>query len=441
MKKHANSESAGSRRDRRSNKVSHSALFVLLAPSAVIVTFLVLCARNGLYSVPDSESVATSITETSSPDRDSVDRAIHSAAAYLRAQLRDDGQFKYRVNLNDEIVIPPRYNVLRHAGAIYALGMYNEVFPKSETATAMMSAGNFLQRQIAPLPGRPHLSAIWSRHDVENSFEPDQAKLGGTGLGLVALLSVEKVRPGATDSETLRKLGEFLLYMQKSDGSFYSKYVPDEGGFSNWDSLYYPGEAALGLIMLHDRYPDEKWLRAAADALEYLAKARKGQIDVPHDHWALLATARIWPHLDLEKQQPLRARLADHAAQICRSITDGQSSLRSDFLRGSFDEEGRITPCATRLEGLQAADLHLPLREAALSRQVVKACDLGTWFLLRAQIKEGPFAGGFPRSIWGHPNFAPDSLALLNPRSSEIRIDYVQHALSALLEFRERSNQ
>jgi len=54
----------------------------------------------------------------------------------------------------------------------------------------------------------------------------------------------------------LPKLGNFLLFRQKTDGSFYSKYLPEKGGRDDcWRFLYYPAEAALGLLMLYTKDP------------------------------------------------------------------------------------------------------------------------------------------------------------------------------------------
>jgi hypothetical protein len=376
--------------------------------------------------------------EVGPPSLDEIDDAIDAAAFYLRSQLQADGRFTYRVSTDDGVFVTPRYNILRHAGAIFALGTYHEAFSSQEVEMAILRAGDYLRTAVAPVPGHDELLAVWSKQEIENASAPDQAKLGGTGLGLVALLTVEQCRPGTTDIETLRKLGNFLLYMQKEDGSFYSKFVPGESELDDWVSLYYPGEAALGLTMLYETDPDNKWLGGARKALEHLAQSRRGQEIVPADHWALLATERLFQFLDPRSDGPLCERLNDHAAQVCQSIVQSQVTDRLDRLRvGSFDEEGRTAPCATRMEGLLAALSHLPSRHSALRRQIKQSCDLGIGFLLRAQVRQAHHTGGFPRSILGHPDYASYVVGESNPRWTEIRIDYVQHALSALLQYRE----
>lgn len=46
-----------------------------------------------------------------------------------------------------------------------------------------------------------------------------------------------------------RDCATFIVSMQRHDGSLFSKRVPPVGGK---ESLYYPGEAALGLIDLYE---------------------------------------------------------------------------------------------------------------------------------------------------------------------------------------------
>ena len=233
--------------------------------------------------------------------------------------------------------------------------------------------------------------------------------------------------------------------MQRSDGSFVSKYVPSRGGPDpTWVSLYYPGEAALGLVMLFERDPDPRWLRAAIDALRYLARLRETQAKPPADHWALIATARLLrqplPALEaaappalpwtVRQGQGLRDLLVAHTERVVDAMLAEQHDLNGlPCLDGGFNAEGRIAPSATRLEGLLAALDFLaqgPRRAAA-----EQAVSRGLAFLAAGQIEQGAWRGGFPR--------VSPACRSLSPRANEIRIDYVQHALSALLEEHRRA--
>jgi hypothetical protein len=232
-------------------------------------------------------------------------------------------------------------------------------------------------------------------------------------------------------------MGQFLLYMQKNDGSFYSKYIPEKGGRDDsWTSLYYPGEAALGLLMLYEMDPSHKWLQAGADSIAYLTKKRAGADQVEADHWALLATARLLPLYDRCQQPIPRQAVVNHAVQICESMLKGKPAIYDSWLRkGSFTADGRTTPTAIRLEGLLGALGFLPEERSYLRRQIIFAIREGMQFLLRSQIQSGKHSGGIPRAIQKLPRDHPQFIKSFNRRAGEVRIDYVQHALSAMLEY------
>jgi len=358
---------------------------------------------------------------------------------YLVRWCGPDGKFRYRVHLDPRVEPSPRYNVLRHAGAIYALGMYHGACPNEQVRSTLVRAGEFLRREcIAAVPGRDDLLAVWSPPELVLRDEPLQAKLGGTGLGLVALLMVERAAPGTTPPDELRKLGQFLVWLQKEDGSFYSKYIPAEGGrWDEWTSLYYPGEAALGLVMLHDQEPSPVWLETAAKALGHLARTRQGTDDVPADHWALIATARLMPVFDRYSMPVSRELLVQHAVQICEGMLSNQKPRPDDStLAGCFTGDGRTSPTATQVEGLLAALEFLPEEERELRARIEEAVARGLAFLLRAQVTSGEHVGGVPRAIGPLAgDFRLSDVEGFNRRAGEIRIDYVQHATSAMMQY------
>jgi hypothetical protein len=364
--------------------------------------------------------------------------AIHLSAAYLNRNCNDEGRFEYRINIRPDVEPKPKYNILRHAGAIYALAMVAQSYPEEGTLDSIERSVRFLMKEsVAPCPRADGLLAVWSYSKAAGRKAPDQAKLGGTGLALVALLSVEKIKPGTTSLEDLRKLGRFLLFMQKPDGSFYSKYIPGKGGRDDsWTSLYYPGEAALGLIMLYEQDPSPKWLQAAANAIAYLARIRSGRATAEADHWALLATAKLLPVYNRCKQPLPPEAIQHHAVQICKGILLSKIQFPENTLQyGCLTADGRIASTATRLEGLQAAITFLPEDAVILRKHITSAIHQGIVFLLRSQIRSGKYAGGFTRAIRPLPSKHPLYSESFNKRSSEIRIDYVQHALSCMIQY------
>jgi len=175
--------------------------------------------------------------------------------------------------------------------------------------------------------------------------------------------------------------------MQTPEGSFFSKYRPGVGLSCDGESLYYPGEAALGLIELYELDHSRQWMEAAARALSSLAKSRQDANDIPDDHWAIIATEKLISHYDRAASPSSRDELIRHARDICRAMLAEQVTAAHDpKLVGGFTPDGRTTPTATRLEGLLAALEFLPREDAALRARIETAAKLGVAFLLRTQI-------------------------------------------------------
>ncbi len=359
-----------------------------------------------------------------------VGKAIELSTAYLINAGKSGGQFVYRVNPRRRSQPKKRYNILRHAGTMYALAQAYQRQPNDDVRTALIAASQFLKsRCMAPLPDSSDMLGIWSLPQVTYVDNPPQIKLGGAGLGLAALVSVEKIIPGTTSLTDLRKLGRFLLYMQKPDGSFYSKFIPSEGGKSDrWTSQYYPGEAALGLLMLNELDTSRQWLVAATKALAYLIKQR----DITTtDQWLLIAGARLLSMKNYPTEILPRQVIIQHTVRVCERILQEQILYADNHKYiGGYCIDGRTTPTATRVEGMIAALGIIGNKDAALGNTIKSSVQAAMHFLLQAQITKGKYSGGIPRAV---SRFGSDKA--FNSRFREIRMDYVQHALSAMIQY------
>jgi len=388
----------------------------------IALTMVVAAAVSGCAAVGSERSLG-----------DAIDRA----AGYLVRQALPDGRFRYRVHLDPQARQAERYNILRHAGTIHSLAQYYARTPSPEVLETMRRAAQFLRECcVGPLADDARLLAVWSLPAINGGSGPRQAKLGGAGLGLVALAGLERITPGFTPLDDLRRLGEFILFMQKADGSFYSKYYPDrlEGSrrSDEWTSLYYPGEAALGLVMLHELDPRPQWLLAAGRALEHLARQATANPDLLPSQWDLLAIERLLPLLERSFGIGAdREALLGYARRAAEMTLAAQQPLAEDpLLGGIYTDDGRCCPSATRIEGLLAALALLPPTDLALRQRIRASLESGVGFLLRCQVAGGLHDGGVTRTVPGYARPAePDS------RAGEIRIDYVQHALSGMLAY------
>ncbi len=349
-----------------------------------------------------------------------------NAVDYLRRHLDPDGRFKYTVEVDGT----PRgrsYNVLRHAGTIYGMALYDEFSPEPATRQAILQSTRYLLRNyVRPVTNHLGMRAVFSLPGEEIDGPRPQIKLGGCALGLIALIKARALDAGAVEPGVLRELGNFILFMQEGNGHFRSKCDEEGLFFEGFESAYYPGEAILALTLLHEVDPDPRWLEAALRGVHYLAERRKEvPIDqLPNDHWLMIAIAALLPKWETAHEPIIsRQRLLDHSLAIGTMMLHEQ--WRTSWipgLSGAFTPDGAVTPSATRLEGLVALYRVLP-HDHPRRQSLLRAIERGLVYVGRAQIREGKAKGGFPGG-WG---------ILPNGLRSAVRIDYVQHALSALV--------
>jgi hypothetical protein len=72
-----------------------------------------------------------------------------------------------------------------------------------------------------------------------------------------------------------------------------------------------------------------------------------------------------------------------------------------------------------------------------MTAHVESAVHRGVAFLLRAQVKDGPYAGGFPMAIMLLPTEMGPDVPKFNLEATEIRVDHLGHAISALAHYAE----
>jgi hypothetical protein len=376
-------------------------------------------------------------------DAATVTAAAQAAAGYLR-RVNDPGtgEFTYIVNIDPTIPVVRNYSILRHQGTVFALGMFDDAFPDPENVAVMRRAVEYMRRCCYQDVENGKVTAIGEPGFVANQGSRNYYKLGGAGLGLLALASVERKSPGFVPPDEMQKVAALGRLLQKRDGSFYSLYNPAAGGPTAYNkSLYYPGEMAKGWVALYELQPTSvDALRDASRALEYLAVSRARLGSAPADHWALLATARLLAASASSGIEVPREALVNHALQVCHAMLDeARHPQPLPVMEGSLAPKGAVTATATRLEGLQAALTFLPA-DHPIVPHIRAAIDRGIDFLVRAQVKEGPYAGGLPQAISRLPDDGSPGVRAFNAQATEIRIDYVQHSLSALVQYLQRAH-
>lgn len=379
-----------------------------------------------------------SVRPAQAVDAESVRSGISSAASYMKRGNLESGQFTYLVNTNPAVPVAAAYDMLRHAGAIYALGLANSVLKDAEIVVVMKRAVNFMRNCCFAKIEGGDMRGMWEPEAVTHAPGPPVFQLGGVGVGLAAMASLAHASTGSVPIDEMRSFARFGQFLQRWDGEFYARYAPSEGG-RIWlgKTLFYPGEMALGWLMLHQIEPSADLIESTVSGLGFLARKRARSGVTPVDHWALLATARLFGIADSQGIEIPREALFNHALQICHTILEeGYGPVMLPVMEGALVSYGRgeVTPTATRLEGLLAALTFLPPSHP-ITPHVASAVQRGMGFLLRAQLKDGPYAGGLPRNTSVLADDGTAEGAKFNAEATEIRIDYVQHSMSAMVQY------
>lgn len=350
-------------------------------------------------------------------DPDVLLRASTEAGDYLLRHLHDEGLFDYEYDPKNNQMIAD-YNEVRHAGTVYALLELYGATADNRYRKAAERAIEMMLRWRRPIDEADSEAIV---------YQGGKAKLGASALALVALLEYQKVTGDSKWLSDAKKLGRFLILQQHKDGHFESHYFFSKNNDDSFDSIYYPGEAVLALTRLQLADPENlEWQKAAERAADWLVNVRdqgKKTDDLPHDHWLLIALNELVPLTNNKKH------LA-HAEKIASAIVNAQrvASVYPDWI-GSFYDPPRVTPTATRAEGLAAMwqlagktgikrDAYLEaLKKAAVFQMRCQLTPENILYLPRPDIARG----GFRRSLtdW------------------DVRIDYVQHNISSLLALRE----
>ncbi len=346
--------------------------------------------------------------------------AARLGGAYLTRSVDGQGRFAYLYDAARD-QHSEEYNVLRHAGAVYAMLELFEVTQDQALLEVAARAIDYLVSQIRPC----RLDAGSYHCLVEN----DEIKVGGQGLALLALSTYGRITGSKKHLGVMKGLAGWLAKLQGPDGNFRAhKVMFVSGALTPFQSLYYPGEAIFGLTALYEIDGNPRWLAVARRLARYVVDVRDRGVateQLPNDHWFLYGIERLYR----QHKDPV---LLDHAMKLAAAIVGAQNRapLFPDWL-GSYYVPPRSTPAATRSEGMVAA-YHLAedFVGAPRAAEMLANICLATRFQLATQIREENMMYlPNPRRALGGFRGAFDNY--------EIRIDYVQHNISALLGLRE----
>ncbi|MGA1848248.1 MAG: hypothetical protein ACMUHB_02810 [Thermoplasmatota archaeon] len=385
-----------------------------------VITTLVLLASILAYFVfqkdPDNEYTydpSGDLDRFLFPDEmamnSTIDSYLRSSGDYLVKHIQTNGKWDYEYDpVKDENL--KKYNILRHAGTTYSLALIFKYTRDPDYHNGTVNSLNYLLSK--------HLRFGEMEGD-EIAFMVDNgyAKLGGAALTILAIVEVEEIDPEARYERELNALGEFILKMQKKDGSFQCFYLMKEDEHSD----FYPGEALLALARMYDHTRDDRYLQTLIDGLDHY-NGYFGTGYTAYTPWATEAMAYAYNWTG-------NTSLLDHSYRMAESCRAGQNLPREGidpYIIGGWGSEPKANT-ASRVEGVTDAYL-MAKRAGDTDRQerYGQTMEYSSWFLLSLQFddEESQTYPSPEMVVGGTP---------LGHSDHNIRIDYVQHAVVVMV--------
>jgi hypothetical protein len=338
--------------------------------------------------------------------------AARAGGDYLIRAQRPNGSFYYYYDPRDDQFSSRAYNMLRHAGTVFSLlDLYAQTRDRRYLESARRGAG-FLKTRFRQAGDRTSLYVL------DND---GKAKLGGNGLALIALARQAELDPRAADLDAAKRLANLIMAMQHRSGEFDSYYRLRGDEPAGGVSLYYPGEAILGLVSLYRITGDRRLIDSARRGADYLIRSQRRMPALPPDAWLMQALESLHK-VGREK------KYADHALALADQMMAAQyaGDAPAGYSGGFKPGMPRPTPAASRAEGMIAA------------YRIARAIDDARASRIAASVRSSV------RFQLAHQFDSDNSFMLANPAraaggfragftSGRVRIDFVQHNISSLV--------
>lgn len=351
-----------------------------------------------------------------------------AGARYLVNHLGRDGRYVYEQNMSTGRT-SGGYSLPRHAGTTYFLAEVYRLTKVEWLREPVERAAGLLGTLVEAsgckrtLPDGRVIACVADRNERV-------ANLGSTALGLVSLLEYQRATGDARFLPLATHLAEWILWMQRPDGSFRHLYEVATGKADDKAMLlYFSGEAALALARMHAVTGEVRYAQASERALDWLVGWYDffiGGFIYGEEHWTCIAAEALAPY----KQKASYRSFCDGLARFWgdTQARPGDYPDQPDLV-GSHNLTPFVVPqntpagshtearISTYLLGKYAGRPDMALRHDILET-------LG--YLLRQQL--GP-----------HNDYAVVSAAagfgglMGNPTDRTVRIDYVQHVCSAMI--------
>jgi hypothetical protein len=353
--------------------------------------------------------------------KQSLRTAALAAGHYLARQVLPEGNYRYEIDAVSGAETSD-YNWPRHAGATWYL---------ADAAAYAKSTDLIEPARRAALHLVEHTLVDCGKHRCIAATE--HADLGSSALALLAFVELHQAGFTLELARPIRELSDFILSQQRPDGEFMHFYDRPSQTREDVQVPYYSGEAAFALGRAARVLGDQRYVDAARRALEHQVAPPFWYVGWRYfwgsEHWTCHAMNELWSRAPNRKaldfcltwQESVRD-LAIEGREAMPELDAATSAgpLALPMLTGT---SSRIEAAVSTLDAARRArvdPLEIERLETGIRRSLA--------FLMRFQLTPGPshlmpepsrMHGGVPAS----------------PVDLHVRIDYPQHAGTALLHY------
>jgi hypothetical protein len=311
--------------------------------------------------------------------RDRLNNCVVASSDWVLDNMKPNGQFLYYYDgitgseidfQHPRMTDPPYYNILRHSGGTITLLRAFELTGNRKYIDGARASINFLL-------------SVFREHEYQNHFAcypffNKKSKLGGAGIGLVALLHYFRLSGDTRYRKYIDGLVRHILSRISETGEMIGYFIhpefnngrelhdPDEQTKKDLFSFYYPGEALLGLALYLHHIPDidpqfrELILARSKNAMDFLIYVRPKKYHylfepLPADGW-LMQAVEEWVKIEGFREQAYIDFVFNDAQAMIDHMYQESDSPYFDYVGSFYYHYGEHAyPDGARCEGLTAA--------------------------------------------------------------------------------------
>lgn len=378
-------------------------------------------------------------------EKEDLRKSLFHSVDWLIDNMKENGQFLYYYDpikdsevdfLHPRMQYPTYYNILRHCGGTITLFRAYELDNDKKYLQAAKRSIEFFVTTIREHEYRGRYACY--------PFFNKKSKLGGAGIGLVALMIYYKLSGDGSYSSYIEGLVQHILSRISDDGEMIGYFI--HPGFKNSAeiidpsddekkmlfSFYYPGEALLGLVLYLKYFRDISETDSAnirqsiIKALDFLIFERPEKYrhmfrPLPSDGW-LMQAIEAWVLLGGKTKEAYTDFVFNDAEAMIDHMYNEENSPYPDYPGAFFYEYGEHAyPDGARCEGLYAAySLAAHLGDEERKEKYMSAMLLAAKCLMQTyNSKASSYAHKYPKKSVGSFRF--------KFTRQWVRVDSVQH--------------